>query len=190
MRHVFRGHVMSAQPMVVVAEDDERVVLYQRVGTMGSWLREGRLPQWIEAGYPTELRPWADNDVLHIIPKGRAHSIYFMREHETGNEVCWYVNLQDPVRATGLGWDTWDHELDVVAWPDCSAWWWKDEAEFDERVSLGLVDDPDAVRAEGLAVIADIEARRRPFDEPWRTWLPDPSWPIPSLPDGWDVVSG
>jgi hypothetical protein len=42
--------------------------------------------------------------------------------------------------------------------------------------------------AEALDVIADIEDGRHPFDEPWPSWRPDPSWPNPSLPDGWHQI--
>jgi hypothetical protein len=60
-------------------------------------------------------------------------------------------------------------------------------------VTLGLLSEEEAraARAELEVVIADIEARRGVFAETdhWREWKPDPSWPIPALPDGWDVLA-
>ena len=40
--------------------------------------------------------------------------------------------------------------------------------------------------AEALDVIDDLENQRPPFNEPWPSWEPDPSWGNPALPDGWD----
>ena len=37
-------------------------------------------------------------------------------------------------------------------------------------------------------MIEAIERREWPFASEWRDWRPDPAWPIPRLPDGWDVL--
>jgi hypothetical protein len=191
LRNVFRGeHVASALPVTVVDETDERVVLHLRHGTPIRWIDPypGGLPLWIAGGHRTVATRWERTDWVMIIPKDRAHAVYFMWDAATGTEIGWYVNLQESLRETPLGWDTFDQELDVEARADLSAWWWKDEDKFAERVELGLLspEEAESVRREGEAVIADLEARRRPFDEPWRAWRPDPSWPVPTLPDGWD----
>lgn len=44
------------------------------------------------------------------------------------------------------------------------------------------------MRAEGGRAIERIEAWTTPFDEGWETWVPDPDWPLPSIPHGWDNV--
>nr|MBA2475753.1 DUF402 domain-containing protein [Actinomycetota bacterium] len=59
---------------------------------------------------------------------------------------------------------------------------WKDEDELDEAASLGLLDAA-AVRAEAERVLADP-----PWPTGWEQWRPDPSWPAPRLPAGWDEV--
>jgi hypothetical protein len=192
LRNVFRGeHIASAQPCTVVEETDERVVLWLRCGTPIRWLDPyGGLPVWVDGGCRTIAKEWELTDRLMIVPFGQAHAVYFSWEATTGNEIGWYVNLQEPLRPTPLGWDTMDHELDVEAWPDLSAWWWKDEDRFAERIELGYLsaEQGEAVRREGERVIADLEARRRPFDEPWRAWRPDPAWPLPTLPADWAVL--
>jgi len=35
-------------------------------------------------------------------------------------------------------------------------------------------------------VIERIEARAWPFDAGYEHWRPDPSWPIPGMPAGWN----
>jgi hypothetical protein len=45
-----------------------------------------------------------------------------------------------------------------------------------------------AIRTEGERVIAAAEANQWPFNAGWEHWLPDPLWPVPGLPDGWDTM--
>jgi len=192
IRHVFRGeHIASAVPATVVEETDERVVYWRPMGTPMRWIDPypGSLPLWAEGGYRTVATEWKDNDCLHLSPFGRAHDVSLWWRGGTGEFLGWYVNLQEPLRRTRLGFDTMDQELDITISPSFT-WRWKDEDKFAERVELGFLttDEADAVRAEGERVIADLEARRRPFDEPWPSWRPDPSWPLPPLPDDWAVL--
>jgi len=94
--------------------------------------------------------------------------------------------LQDPVHRVATGFDTGDHVLDLDVGPDLR-WRWKDEDEFAIAQQIGRFtpDQAAAIRAEGERVIADIEARRWPFDGSLLDWRPDPSWPVPSVPDAW-----
>lgn len=192
LRNVFRGRVAAALPCVVVEDVDERVVLWLRVGTPIAWIGATPLPAWIDAGHPVVLKVWDDNDRLFIWPRGRSHHVSFLREAATGNDVCFYVDAAEAWVSTSLGWDTCDQELDVVAWPDLSAWWWKDETEYAERIDRGLLASARAaeLRTELEEVIADLEARRGIWAEAssWRAWRPDPAWPVPCLPHGWDVL--
>jgi predicted RNA-binding protein associated with RNAse of E/G family len=98
-----------------------------------------------------------------------------------------YVNLEDPWRETTLGFDSPDHLLDLVVDPDRS-WRWKDEDHLAEAVEIGLfsLEQARAFRTEGERAIERIEAWSAPFDEGWENWLPDPAWPLPSLPNGWE----
>ncbi len=80
--------------------------------------------------------------------------------------------------------------LDIVIEPDLS-WCWKDEEEIQEAVAAGLVirEWADDVRREGERMLKRLEERRSPFCDGWERWLPDPAWPIPELPVGWDDSS-
>lgn len=122
---------------------------------------------------------------LMIAETGAAHSVYVTWD-ETGKLVGWYVNLEDPWRKTGVGFDTTDHLLDVWVDPDGS-WRWKDEDHLAEALDIGLfsAEQAKAMRIEGKEVIERIEGWAAPFDEGWDNWRPDPEWPLPSIPDGW-----
>ncbi len=45
-------------------------------------------------------------------------------------------------------------------------------------------------RAEGERVAVAIEHRAWPFSVDWSRWRPDSDWPVPPVPDGWDVAPG
>jgi hypothetical protein len=102
----------------------------------------------------------------------------------TGEFLCCYVNLQEPLRPSPVGFDTRDQALDLVIDPDGS-WRWKDEDHFAQAVERGrfTADEAAAIRAEGERVVAAW-----PFPTGWEGWMPDPRWPRPGLPDGWDAV--
>jgi hypothetical protein len=101
----------------------------------------------------------------------------------------WYVNLQDPPRRSAVGFDTMDHELDVIVELDGS-WRWKDEDELAEAIRLGVIapEDERRLRTDGERAARRILDGDPPFDRDWSTWRPDPSWPAPELPPGWDRI--
>jgi hypothetical protein len=180
-RDVHHGRVWRAQACRVVEDSDQLIALWMPRGTP-TYLpidREGkriRIPpeDW-------ELEPvesWT-RDAVTLTRPGRAYSIYvFWRE---GAFEHWYVNFEEPLRRSPVGFDTFDHKLDLIVRPDGS-YEWKDEDELEQAAALGLV-DADAVRAEANRVLDEW-----PFPTGWEDWRPDPSWPVPQLPDGWERV--
>ena len=80
--------------------------------------------------------------------------------------------------------------LDVIVSSDGSVEW-KDEDEFEQIQELGLITAEQAhrVRAEGEALIDRFQRRKPPFDGSWDKWRPEPKWPIPDLPLGWQILA-
>ena len=103
----------------------------------------------------------------------------------------WYVNLEDPLTHSAVGFDYLDQFLDIEIAPDLSAWNWKDEDELEDAVANGLMTPQraDLMRAEGIRVIETLDKKAPPFDEQWHLWRPDPQWESPGLPDGWDDLN-
>ncbi len=126
---------------------------------------------------------WGAHQTLLITPPGAAHSIWLFWA-ETWEFLGWYVNLQEPQARTPVGFDTVDKVLDIWVERD-QTWSWKDEDELQEAIALARFSQEEAaeLRAEGERVIAAW-----PFPTGWEDWRPDPSWPVPGLPDGWDRV--
>jgi hypothetical protein len=186
LRFLYRGKVRLAMPHVVVDDSAERVVIYIRPGT------RCRLPRGYRETYYEQLarndwdlveHVWHTHHVLRLIPSGPAHALYLYWS-EAWKFEGWYVNLQEPVRRTPSGLDTWDHALDIWIEPDGS-WSWKDEDDLAALVERGVYApaEAEAFRAEGERVLADP-----PWPTGWEDWRPDPTWAVPELPQGWDAV--
>ncbi len=176
-RDVHRGRVWRAQACRIVEESEESIVFWIPAGAPAKVPAGGlRIP-----GDDWELEETAPSaGQVCVARRGRSHSIYVFWD-ETGAVDHWYVNFEQPLRRTPLGLDTFDEKLDLIVRPDGS-YVWKDEDELEQAAAAGLL-DPAAVRAEAQRVLEEW-----PFPTGWEEWRPDPSWPIPQLPDGWDRV--
>jgi len=134
---------------------------------------------------------WTDTDVLMLAKPGSAHAVNIMWDEGQAKLRCWYVNLQEPIQPTKLGFDSMDYLLDIVISADQSTWHWKDEDEFNEAVSLGVfsTEEARAIRDEGEHLVELLQAGQSPFCDGWENWRPPGEWEIPPLRDGWDELS-
>lgn len=185
LRSVYRARVRSAFPKRLIA-DGEQIALYLPIGAEGFWMGrdpDGRyLRRWM-GDEPPHAHVWHSNHVLWLARPGEASMLGLLWD-ETWRFRGWYVNLQEPLRRTALGFDTLDLALDVWVEPT-ESWTWKDEDDFAEAQALGILDEraAAAIRAEGERVLAE-----KPWPTGWEDWRPDPRWTIPSLPEHWDIV--
>lgn len=126
--------------------------------------------------------------LLIIWRPGRTHAVHVHWKSESWQPDGFYVNLQAPMTETATGFETTDLFLDIVVDADLN-WRWKDEDELEEAVAVGRITarEAEAVRLEGERVVADIEARRWPFDGSYDNWRPDPAWPLPIFPKDWNI---
>jgi hypothetical protein len=140
---------------------------------------------------PLIERQWADTDVLLLSLPGAAHSVYAMWETGTHRLRCWYIDLQEPLRRTPLGFDTMDHLLDIVVSPDRSEWRWKDEEELGEATAIGLYTQQQAssIRVEGQRAVAMLKASDSPYSRAWADWSAPRDWAIATLPQEWDALA-
>jgi hypothetical protein len=178
--------VRNALATTFVAEDGGCVVLYVQPGAESmrptTSLRRGNLVSFDD---PWEHEPdiWRDNHALWLERVDEPYSLNLFW-NGAWEFLGWYVQLQNPLRRSQVGFDTIDHLIDVWIEPDGS-WAWKDEDELERAVDLGLVraEQAKAARATGERVLAE-----RPWPTGWEDWRPDPHWRPPTLPDGWDRV--
>ena len=192
LREIFRGRLWTARPATVASIRDDLTAVYLAPGTIfkvPAGTSRDRILERLHRGWELRDHEWTRGRTLHLLRPGVAHAIHLRWLPSDWRFGGWYINLQEPIRPTPLGFDFMDHVLDVVIDPDLS-WRWKDEEEMEDAVRLGLLTRQEAngIRAEGERVIAQLEAREPPFCDGWERWQPDPAWPIPGLPAGWDEL--
>ncbi len=195
-REVWRGKVWTAKPVTVVQDTSDLVVLYLCSRTR--WKFPAPLDENTDLLYCKQDdnwqlvdTTWEWGDTLLLIHPDKAHAVHVMWRRESRTFAGWYINLQEPLRRTAIGFDFMDQDLDIVVKPDLSKWVWKDESIFQRGQEMGIFSARQAheIQAEGERVIERIRAQASPFNDGWEHWLPASRWPIPSLPEGWDEIS-
>ena len=185
-------------PATVVRDDQDCIAVLLAAGTPIKHpvrLDGSALPRTLpyEERYRTPTRIgdgfWHTNSRLMLARPGAAHAFSAFWLAEDWSFLGWYVDLQAPFKRTAVGFDSEDYVLDLVVEADL-AWRWKDEDEFADAQRIGRFTPAQAakIRAEGERVIASIEDASWPCDAGWEAWRPDPAWPIPDVPEGWDRV--
>ena len=195
LREIWQGRVWSARPVTVVLTSADWIALYLAEGT--GWQQ----PRTLDGQPVTPLTRWEGKWCLRehvhslgsnllLVPRDAPYSIQLMWSSSWDEFQGWYINLQDPLEPSSIGFDYMDQLLDMVVTPDLSGWRWKDEDEFEEAQSLGLIssEKADYLRSAGLEALELIRNRRRPLDHPWEDWRPDPTSAIPVLKHGWEIL--
>lgn len=189
LREIWRGEVFEARPATVVEDAPEQTTLVIPGGVrcgvpVGEDGAELRLP---DRPWRLAIRQRGAEPILSFAWPDAAYSV--LRWPTDEGVPVWYVNLQRPLERTPSGFDTTDHVLDLLVRAD-GTWGWKDEEELAGAVNLGLFtpDQAAAFRTEGGHAVRRILDRESPFDRNWTDWRPDPSWPMPTLPAGWERV--
>jgi hypothetical protein len=189
LRNVWRGAIVSARPAIVVRDEPSATMLYVSPGIdwWGPTRADGSALRIPSGTWSLRERRWDDTHVLSFAWPGDPNAVLLFWDGDW-RPRHWYVNLEEPLRRTAIGFDYRDLLLDAVVEPDRSAWAWKDEDELADAVREGLIpaDDVARLRADGEALVRRIVDRDPPFDRDWWDWRPDPAWVHPELADGWD----
>jgi hypothetical protein len=190
LREIWNGQIWSARPATVVEETTDQTTLFIPAGIR--WMAPFGDGRRLKIPQPEfELIEHEYADPLHVLsfswPNTRYAVLLFFRPD--WSPWSWYVNLQEPLRKSRIGFDTLDHELDVIVEFDGS-WRWRDEDELAEAIGRGVIpakEEP-RLRGDGKNGVRRILDREPPFDQDWSDWRPDPAWPVPALPEGWDRI--
>lgn len=184
--------VYWAFPTIVIQDSPELIVLYMPAGVRGK--NVDHKPATNELFLANKLNvinfQWQRTDVLMVIVPDDSFSTYLMRDTITKELDCWYVNLQEPIRRTPIGFDTMDNMLDVVINPDMSAWRWKDDDEFAEAQKIGFYSAEKAreIWIEGERAVQLITKERRDLYKKWEMWQANPEWELPILSLEWQKL--
>jgi hypothetical protein len=108
------------------------------------------------------------------------------RGYLDGDLIGWYVDFSLPPR---FEFDvprivTMDLVLDALVTLD-GEWEWKDEAEFERGLALGVLDAAweAPIRREGRRVRQDVALRVGAFSSAWDSWRPPDEWGRLDVPD-------
>ena len=176
-RDVHRGRVWRAQACRIVEESAETIALWIPAGSQAK-VPDGGLRIHGDDWELSDTAP--KRDQICVARPGRAHSVYIFWQDDWQLDH-WYVNFEQPLRRSPLGFDTFDEKLDLIVRSDGS-YRWKDEDELEKAAAAGLLDAAE-VRAEAERVLE--EWPRPTGGEESR---PAPIWPLPQLPERWDRV--
>jgi hypothetical protein len=178
--------------MTVVQDDPDQAMLFLPGGVrcglpIGDGGRVRKLP---DGPWHLEIRPRGDQPILSFAWPDTPYSVLLWAAED--RRRVWYVNLEDTLQRTPIGFDTVDHVLDVLIELDRSSWRWKDEEELQQAVRDGLfsVEEAVAFHEWGSRAVDRVISREPPFDRDWEDWRPDPAWPLPAQPAGWDADPG
>jgi hypothetical protein len=189
LRQTWEGLVWAARPATVVDDTPVQTMLFIPAGIR--WMapfHDGKRLKIPQEDFELVELLYDEAHVLSFSWPNTHYAVllFFRPDLSTWN---WYVNLEEPLRRTEIGYDTLDHELDVIVEFDGS-WRWKDEDDLAQAIRRGVIpaDQEPRLRADGERAVRRILDREPPFDQDWSDWRPDPSWPAPALPQGWDRI--
>ena len=187
LRQLFLGKIWEARPAIVVRDTPELIAFFSPPGSIWKESHEDLRPaQRIHSSWSLVDKKWSFGGILRLTLPGADYSVLLLKNTD-GSLYRWYINLEEPLNRTVMGFDYIDLILDVMIEPDLSAWSWKDENELEDAVSAGLISKEQAtgLYIKGEAVVAFLKSGKSTFNG-WENWYPDPLWTIPVLPDGWD----
>jgi hypothetical protein len=179
LRELWRGRVWRVAALRLVEDRDGTLVLWHPEGSLVkrpfAASRELRVPGSTEWSLEDTAATTAG---LGLLRPGARHSLWL--HFRGGVFESWYVNFERESVRRESSVDLVDEKLDLVIAADGSIRV-KDEDELREAARAGQVDEQD-VRVELARVLADP-----PWPTGWERWRPDPGWPQPQLPPGWDA---
>lgn len=186
-REVWQGRVWLANPLYVVEDTEDLLVLYQPEGSPWGF---GAGDDWPTPSgrHPYDGKAaWVGEGPLGLHRPGDPYAVWCWWRPDR-QFMGWYVNLQAPLRRTPIGVDSLDLELDLLVSPSFEVFL-KDEAQVDVSAALGRFSaaTATAIHDLGATVKAQIESGDRWWDDGWRDWTPPAELRIPPrLAPGWE----
>lgn len=183
----------------MLADDDDGLTLWvgsgwpqvEQVLPDGRDLRDVPLGERFELERVPARTTWRGPGIVIYAPAAGDWSVWWFFDAD-GGFAGWYGNLESPrvrwERDGVRGVDSSDRALDVWVTPNRVARW-KDEDEFavlTGQAGRWTAEQAPGIRADGEHLMKLAAAGAAPFDGRWTDFRPDPAWPVPELPTGWD----
>jgi hypothetical protein len=174
-REILHGRVWAEVPVVVVRDEPDLLATYVAPGAPFSFPAHPFPHPWLGRG------GWSGHGMLSLQRPGDAYAVHAYWHGPQRELESWYLNLQDPFRRHAGGFDTADHELDLILHLDGRIEW-KDDELLDARVGEGRFtqDQADGIRAEARRLEAELATRGHWWHASWALWEPEPAWDDPA----------
>jgi hypothetical protein len=182
-REVLHGKPWSVIPTRVVLDEPGLLVVFVVPNTVFGFPEH----EWPHGWRRDGATYWRGHGKLQMHRPDEAYSVDLFWQGPERRFQGWYLNLQDPYRRTDLGFDTLDHELDYWV-PAEGGWEDRDREEFEQQAAQGKysADLAEGVRRQGKEIETMLTSGSTWWDQDWANWQPDPDWPVPTLPPGWE----
>ncbi|WP_244224096.1 DUF402 domain-containing protein [Streptomyces tirandamycinicus] len=176
-REMLDGLEWLVHPVRVAGDDEHALAVYLARGTPLTF-GHGDF-RWGPHPWRALAPEWQSGGVLQLQRPGDGYAVWGRWDGDGLRE--WYVNFQAPFIRTERGFDTLDHELDLIIPGDGSPYRWKDVEAFEERVRTGgfTAEEAAGVRA-AASRVADLVERGECWWERWREWAPPAGWEVPA----------
>jgi predicted RNA-binding protein associated with RNAse of E/G family len=178
IREVLNDKVWTVRPVTVQEDSDTQVVTWLASGTLIEYpvgVEHGRtcISMWLSGQWDLYEKEFFPPGVLRIAPRDAPYEVF--APMVDGEVQRWYVNFQQPLRRTPLGFDTMDEILDLVVSLDCRSWERKDADEVELALDMGFLSEGDAQRIEDNCRAVEVSLARGvvPWDRSWATWRAD-----------------
>tara|TARA_A100001037_G_scaffold186789_1_gene167242 strand:- start:3115 stop:3753 length:639 start_codon:yes stop_codon:yes gene_type:complete len=166
------GVLVDVKPVTVVEDAAETIALWLPLNTRSKnpvFLDHtpGAPRRWLPGNKELQDAEWRWAEILILI-RPRQPRATWVRWSDTREFLGLYVNMQSPLFRTPIGFDTRDHQLDILVDSD-RAWRWKDEDELASCARHGRLSREEAsfIRAEGKRAVEDIEQGVGYFSQGW-----------------------
>jgi hypothetical protein len=196
-RGIYRERVWHAQTVIVVKDTPEevRVALLPGAECVApeGYLNgnDGYDRRWNfkDKAWKNQIYRWRNNRLLLRLEPQKYYSTIHFWHGESNRFLYYYINFQLPFKRSQCGIDTLDLDLDLIISPDLS-YEWKDVDDYqraidEEIISPEWTKEIDKAKKE---VLDTLEKRQYPYDGSWLSWMPDPAWSPPKLPENWDKI--
>ena len=190
-RQIWHGLITAAVPTIVIESTPDHVVTFVAPGAPFGFVEDVVFPS------PTGRHPrygqgaWQGHGMLTITPRTGDFAVQHYWRGPDRQFACWYLNIQEPMRPTSVGFDSQDLELDILIAPDGVTWELKDDDILEQRIAeeRWTADEIAGVRAIGARIVSStVETGDWWWDRKWADWEPDTSMTAPEFPRGWDAV--
>ena len=193
IREISKGKIWTVRPVTIIQDSASLIVFYIAPGTSFKHPKEidsDNVPRHlVSSNWRLVDKTWKGGGAIYISKPHEPYMIIGFMNDGNSEVERWYINLQDPLRRTDLGFDYLDMELDVEINKDLSQWKWKDEDQFDELVSNGIIPLSKSIELRKIGQnIATSVINKESIIEKWKDWVPPFDLTIHNIPDNWNII--